>query len=97
MTLFWEVHELHESTTYQAILDEGRETGLREAILLLGELMLGPADESVRQSLEATHDAKQLKALLRRASSVSHWSELLNDPAASSRKRCSGKDGAEQN
>lgn len=88
-TLFQELHEMQESTTYQAILEEGhekgleegREEGLREAILSVGELTLGPADQAVRQSLKDIHDAEQLKSLLRRIGSVANWRDLLSEPA----------------
>jgi hypothetical protein len=80
-SLFTEVREMRESTTFQGILEEGREEGLREAILSLGELSFGAPDESVRRALDAIHDAEQLKSLLRRVHSAGDWSELLNGVA----------------
>src|SRR5439155_447827 len=49
--IFRGVRTMHESDTYLAILDEGRERGAREEILLFGEERLGVPDESVKAQL----------------------------------------------
>jgi predicted transposase YdaD len=71
------VRAMKESTTYKAILDEGRAEEARKVLLLLGNEKLGPPDASTREALEAITDLDRLERMLRRLLKVSGWGELL--------------------
>jgi predicted transposase YdaD len=83
------VNGMKESTTYQAILREGREEGLgagrdvgrleeaRAILLRLGTRRFGPPAEPVRAALEAITDTERLEALTVRVLDVESWDELL--------------------
>jgi predicted transposase YdaD len=76
------VANMRESTTYQAILREGREEGLMEGrnegliqgrveearrmLLMLGEVRCGTPDEATRAAVEAIQDIDRLEALCER-------------------------------
>jgi hypothetical protein len=66
--------------SYLMILDEGREKGAREDILLFGEEMFGPADASARAQLEAVTDLDRLKRIVCRAAKAGNWQEILDTP-----------------
>lgn len=69
---------MKESTTYQAILEEGEVIATRNHILRLGRQRFGPPDAAVRQELEAIQDLNRLNSLLDRFLSAAGWSDLLN-------------------
>jgi hypothetical protein len=71
---------VHESDTYLAILDEGQEKATREAILVVGEERLGPADEAARSLLSSITDLDRLKRMVRRAVKAASWQEILTTP-----------------
>jgi predicted transposase YdaD len=71
------VRAMKESSTYQAILDEGRAEEARKVLLLLGNDKLGPPDTETRAALEAITDVNRLERLLQRLLQVSGWRELL--------------------
>src|SRR5205823_1057181 len=71
--IFRGVRAMHESDTYLAILDEGQEKFAREAILVVGEERLGPADETVRSQLSSISDLERLKRMHRRAVKAANW------------------------
>jgi hypothetical protein len=71
---------MHESDTYLAILDEGREKARLEDILMLGEERLGPCDEAVRSQLANITDLDRLKRIIRRAVKAASWQEILETP-----------------
>jgi predicted transposase YdaD len=89
------VQSMKESTTYQAILSEGRAegrvegrvegraegalAGARRLLLRLGETRLGRADASVRASLDDITDIDKLDELGDRLLHVSSWRELLSE------------------
>ena len=76
------VHNMQESTTYQAILEEGRNEGLVEGrneglmkgrvteaqrlLIMLGEERFGEPDGATRDLIEATHDLERLERLTKR-------------------------------
>jgi hypothetical protein len=76
------VHNMQESTTYQAILNEGRNEGLVEGrneglikgrvteaqrlLLMLGETRFGEPDVATRGAIEATLDLERLERLTKR-------------------------------
>ena len=68
---------MQESDTYLAILDEGQEKAIREAIAVVGEERPGPSDSTVRSQLSNISDLEQLKRMLRRAVKAAGWREIL--------------------
>jgi hypothetical protein len=93
--LFRGVMSMKESSTYQAILEEGRQEGRQEGALaevkqLLrqwGEDAFGPPDAQTATAIERINELAQLEKLLRRVQAVTSWKELLGSPAGSSRQR----------
>lgn len=78
--IFEGVQMMEESDTYLAILDQGEERGLREAILINGEDRLGSPDESVKKALKDITDLVRLKRLVRQALKAASWQEILGTP-----------------
>ena len=78
------VWNMRESTTYQAILREGREEGrvaeARRLLLMLGEDRFGEPDEATRRAVEAIHDVERLERMTKRVydASITDWEGLLN-------------------
>jgi hypothetical protein len=88
------VRGMKESTTYQAIMEEGRQeerpAEARRVLLRVGEdrFGTGPTPEQ-RTILEAITDANRLEDLVVRACHVGSWAELLEQeppPAAPPRR-----------
>jgi hypothetical protein len=79
--LFQRVRAMRESTTYQAILDEGREEGaLREArklLLRLGGRRIGTPSPDVETALQAITDLDHLERMSDRLLDVTTWQDLL--------------------
>jgi hypothetical protein len=89
------VRNMRESTTYQAILEEGRAEGRAEgqtvgqavgqvagrkaALLQLGERRFGPPEPPVRTRLEALNDLEEIARLTDRLLDAGSWDELLID------------------
>jgi predicted transposase YdaD len=71
------VRAMKESSTYQAILDEGRAEGVRRVLLLLGGKQFGPPDARTRAAIEAITTPDRLERLTERLLDVSSWEELL--------------------
>jgi len=71
---------MQESDTYLAILDEGQEKAIREAILVVGEERLGAADAAVRSQLSYVTDLDHLKRMIRRSAKAASWQEILETP-----------------
>ncbi len=69
---------MQESDTYLMILDEGKEKGIREIILVLGEDRFGPPDESVKASLNDISDLNRLKRIARHAPNAASWRDILS-------------------
>lgn len=75
---------MKESSTYQAILAEGRAEGeamgraeeARKVLLLLGGKQFGPPDASTRATIEAA-DLERLERWTERLLDVSSWDALL--------------------
>jgi predicted transposase YdaD len=88
------VQNMQESTTYQAILKEGRNEGRNEGLiegrvteavrmlLMLGEARFGKPDEATRTAVKATHDLERLERSTRRVidTNVHDWNGLLGMP-----------------
>jgi predicted transposase YdaD len=84
------VRDMKESTTYQAIKEEGREEGrleeVREDIRCLGEQKFqSPPPTHVQTTLVDILDLEQLKQLLKRVLDAASWDELIAPPAGHGR------------
>jgi predicted transposase YdaD len=96
--LFRGVMSMKESSTYQAILEEGRQEGLVEGrqegavaetkklLRQWGEDTFGTPDAQTAAAIEQLNNLTQLEDLLRRVHSVTSWQELLGPPVGGSRK-----------
>jgi predicted transposase YdaD len=81
------VREMRESSTYQAILTEGREEGRMEGrvveaqtiLLQMGQKRSGPPDPRVQTAIEAIGSREHLERLSLRLLDVSSWDELMAD------------------
>jgi Domain of unknown function (DUF4351) len=71
------VRAMKESSTYQAILDEGRAEGVRKVLMRLGTRRFGPPDAPTRAAIEAITRPSRLERLSERLLDVSSWEELL--------------------
>jgi hypothetical protein len=77
------VHAMHESDTYLAILDEGREAELKAFLLNFGEERLGPPGRAITARLNAiTEDLERLRRLQARlfSGTATSWQYLLDTP-----------------
>jgi len=87
------VMAMEESTTYQAILEEGALRGaLREArknLLLVGQARFRGTPPEVKKVIEAIADLAHLEDLLVRSQNSASWQELLGlpEPARRSKRR----------
>ncbi len=84
---------MRDSTTYQAILDEGRAEGeikgraegltmgqieeARQLLLRLGRKRLGPPEPTVEATIRAINDLQRLEGLIERLLDVGDWQDLL--------------------
>jgi predicted transposase YdaD len=96
--LFRGVLSMKESTTYQAILEEGRTEGraegqaqgavaeARKLLRLRGEEVFGPADGGCIAAIERLNELTQREALFTRVGSVRSWQELFGPPATGPRR-----------
>ena len=72
---------MKESTTYQAIKEEGRLEEVREDIRRLGERKFQTSPPThVQTTLEGIVDLEQLKYLLERILDAGSWDELIAPP-----------------
>lgn len=82
------VRAMRESSTYQAILEEGAAEGerrgslrtAREMLLAIGSRKLGHPGARERDWINSITDAQRLKALAERIVDVSSWDELMSTP-----------------
>lgn len=80
------VLDMEESTTYQAILQKGKEEGKQEGALKhtqellvqIGTRSLGSPSDTVKGQIEAITDLKRLDALVLQAPMAKSWEELLS-------------------
>jgi hypothetical protein len=77
LRLFEGVRAVRESTTYQAILDEGRIDELHETVLVLGRERFGAADEVTQAAIISVTDLDRLRRMRVRLLRVNSWQELL--------------------
>lgn len=73
-TMSW----LQDSSTYHALLDEGRVDEARRLILALGTEKFGTTDQSVVTRIESIEDLDRLELLVRRILTAKSWTELLD-------------------
>lgn len=82
---------MKESSTYQAILEEGRGEGAvaeaKKVLRFLGEDAFGPPDARSAAHIERLNDLIQLEQLLRRMRSAGSWQDLLTPIAPSQPRR----------
>jgi predicted transposase YdaD len=97
------VVSMKESTTYQAILQEGRAVGLAEgraegqvqearAILVaLGSELFGSPDAATQAALEAITEEPRLRALIFGLRTAKSWENLLQTPGSPPSRRKRGR------
>lgn len=93
--LFRGVMSMKESSTYQAILEEGRQEGrgegavveAKKVLRLLGGDAFGVPDARTAAAIERINDLTQLEELLRRVRSATSWQDLLGQSATSRRSK----------
>jgi predicted transposase YdaD len=97
--LFRGVLSMKESSTYQAILEEGREEGraegrtegavaeARKLLRQLGEDLFGPPDARTAATIEQLNQLPRLEGLIKRVRTAENWQELLGQPAPGRRER----------
>jgi predicted transposase YdaD len=83
------MHDLQESTTYQAILREGLQKGIVEGrvageqqiLVRQGTKRFGKSDAATRDAIEAIRDIERPEALADRIvdADMGNWSELLRN------------------
>jgi hypothetical protein len=78
--IFRGVRAMHDSDTYMAIIDEGREIEARKWLLFQGEERFGSPSESVRTRVVGITDLDRLERLGKRLLKASTWEDLLDTP-----------------
>jgi hypothetical protein len=78
--LFRGVLGMKESSTYQAIVEEGALQEARQLLMLVGKERLGKPDTATAAAINAIADVRQLEELVRRAVHVRTWHELFGQP-----------------
>jgi len=92
------VRSMKESTTYQAILEEGRSEGrsegavteARKLLRLLGDDAFGVPDARTAAQIERLNDLERLELLLKRARSATSWKDLLRKSGRGENTRSRG-------
>jgi hypothetical protein len=88
--LFRGVVSMKESSTYQAILEEGRTEGAvaeaRKLLRAAGERSFGPLDARTTAAINRIEDLARLEQLFDRLPTVGSWQELLSQPATGRRR-----------
>ncbi len=76
--------DIRQSSTYQAILDEGRLEAtiehLRTVILHLGQRRFGAPSEKIYGKIMATYNPERLMRMAKSLLDVKSWQELLETP-----------------
>jgi hypothetical protein len=76
---------MEESTTYQAILAEGRVKEAKAILLRMGRKRFGPPDEQTAAALERISSISRLEALSERLLDAAGWDDLLPPPRSQRR------------
>lgn len=90
------IHGIEESSTYQAILAQGREKGRAEGqaegkaegkaeeakhlLMRLGHKRFGPPTPQVIATIEALSDVERIERMVDRSLEASSWDEVLDVP-----------------
>jgi predicted transposase YdaD len=93
--LFRGVGSMKESSTYQAILQEGLEEGRNEGAVaeakrmlrIFGDGQFGPPDAQTAATIERIMDVAQLERMAARLKAAKSWQELLGPTSRSAKKR----------
>ncbi|MHB1425363.1 MAG: RpnC/YadD family protein [Gemmataceae bacterium] len=89
--LFRGVLSMKESSTYQAILEEGRSEGAvaeaKKLLRIFGSRRFGDPDAQTVAAIESIEDLMRLENLASRLEEVKNWQELLGSPVDSPRKK----------
>jgi predicted transposase YdaD len=84
--LFRGVVSMKESSTYQAIVQEGRDEGaiaeVKKLLRLIGEEAFGPPDAATRAVIERLNNLERLEGLVKRARAADDWADLVGRPAS---------------
>jgi predicted transposase YdaD len=92
--LFRGVVSMKESSTYQAIVEEGRAEGIargkaegaiaeaKKVLRLQGEQAFGAPDAATLAAIERLNDLERLEDLLKRVRTADGWADLAGRPAA---------------
>jgi predicted transposase YdaD len=80
---------MKESSTYQAILEEGRVEGeirgamaeAKKVLRMQGDDAFGPPDARTAAAIDRLKDLARLEELLKRVRTATSWQELLGQPA----------------
>jgi predicted transposase YdaD len=75
------VRSMKESSTYQAILEEGEAKEARKFLTRLGSREFGPPSATVQAALEGISDVERLEQLGLEVQSQASWEDLLGLPA----------------
>ena len=86
---------MKESSTYQAILEEGREAGrvegavaeARKLLRLFGDGKFGPPDAASAAAIDGIADLARLEGLFVRLNTAANWQALLGQSAPQPRGR----------
>jgi hypothetical protein len=81
----WRRELMHQSSTYQWVLDEGIEQGIeqgivigkRDALFKLGQRKFGPVTKANQKAMNAIVNAEQLDRLIDQIDHVKSWNELF--------------------
>jgi hypothetical protein len=71
---------MHESSTYQMIVEEGELKEVKKLLSLLGEDRFGPPSEEIKTALANIEDLERLERMVRRVIAASNWQDLLQVP-----------------
>jgi predicted transposase YdaD len=75
--LFRGVVSMKESSTYQAILEEGEVREARKLLRLVGDDAFGPPNTRTAAAIDRIHDLSRLEELCKRVRTATSWRDLL--------------------
>jgi predicted transposase YdaD len=78
--IFQGVRAMKESSTYQAILEEGQAEALQKTLLRQGRKRFGNPSDAVQAAIHAQADIGRLERMTESLLVVSTWQELLDTP-----------------
>lgn len=90
--LFRGVRGMRESSTYRAIIREGKVEALQEVLLKLGIEQFGDPDAETRSVLLAIKKLGQLIEMIRALPATTNWDKLLATPPPRPRRRRRARD-----